>query len=277
MFFEGIKINKKCNSDLSISLQACGMGLVGGRFVHGPKKREENIVHLLIKGRGYLETPDGIFHFKEGDVFCTYSNDTIKYYSDGTKWHFAFINFVGTEAEKLYESIGITRNNPIVHVKNSTSFINVVNQCLNYLKTNDIPSQMRLNAYLFEALSYIENTRGKSNVKLKDTCVAKGLEFMENYYNTGISVDSVTNAIGVERSYFYRLFKSQVGVSPIDYLTTLRINRSKALIESGIDLKTVAASVGINDIYYFSKLFKKTEGLTPSAYRKKFMDEEYNI
>ena len=80
--------------------------MVGGRFVHGPRIREENIMHLLIKGRGYLETPDGKFHFKEGDVFCTHANEVIKYYSDGTKWHFAFICFVGTEAEKLYESIG---------------------------------------------------------------------------------------------------------------------------------------------------------------------------
>ena len=91
---------------------------------------------------------------------------------------------------------------------------------------------------------------------------------MEYYFGDGISASDVSNYLGIERTYFYRIFKSEAGVSPTDYLTNLRIEKAKQLILSGDSFATVASSVGINDIYYFSKLFAKEVGMTPSAYRK---------
>ena len=65
-----------------------------------------------------------------------------------------------------------------------------------------------------------------------------------------------------------RVFKNETGTSPTDFLTKLRIEKSKQLIESGESFSAVASAVGISDIYYFSKLFTKEIGMTPSAYRK---------
>ena len=91
---------------------------------------------------------------------------------------------------------------------------------------------------------------------------------MKYHFGTDISIDDIADAAGIEKSYFQKLFKEQIGVSTISYLNGIRIKKAKELIASGIDFKSVAVAVGINDVYYFSKLFTKTEGITPSAYRK---------
>ncbi len=267
MSVKGIYLNHGCEADSSLSLHSCGIGIFEKSFCHGPNVRSEYIIHYITEGQGYLETSDGTFPFGSGDIFCIYPGEVIKYYTSGSKCHFAFVNFVGTDGKKMYETIGVSHSKPVLHI-NCNSAVEVVQQCMYYLKANDVPSQLRLNAYLLEFLSLIEKNKNKQKAKHKDLCVDKGVAFMDFYFNTDISIDDIAAAAGVERSYFYRVFKQCMGIAPITYLTNVRISKAKELIEAGIDFKTVASAVGISDVYYFSKLFSKVEGITPSAYRK---------
>ena len=71
--------------------------------------------------------------------------------------------------------------------------------------------------------------------------------------------------------YFYisKLFREEVGDSPINYLIKVRLAKAKELIEeSGLPIKAVAKKVGYDDAYHFSKLFKKYYGSPPSSLRK---------
>ena len=74
-------------------------------------------------------------------------------------------------------------------------------------------------------------------------------------------------------SYFSRLFKKETGEGVIDYINKVRIERAKVLLRN-TDLKSseICSMVGVLDSKYFSKLFKKMEGLTPSEYRDSYND-----
>ena len=71
--------------------------------------------------------------------------------------------------------------------------------------------------------------------------------------------------------YISRIFKSEIGDTPIHYLINIRLDRAKELLESGFagSVQEVAAQVGYDDVYHFSKLFKKRYGIPPSQARKK--------
>ena len=93
---------------------------------------------------------------------------------------------------------------------------------------------------------------------------------MQKYFkNPDFSVSAVAGKLGMSETYFRRLFKSEFGVCPVQYLLQLRIAQAKNLLTYGkAKISEVATASGFSDIYYFSRQFKKQTGLTPTEYKR---------
>ena len=75
--------------------------------------------------------------------------------------------------------------------------------------------------------------------------------------------------LGIESSYFSRLFKSKIGMTPMEYLTRVRIEKAEQLLKfPPYSVKNVAKAVGFSDPLYFSKMFKKHTGMNPTEFSK---------
>ena len=75
--------------------------------------------------------------------------------------------------------------------------------------------------------------------------------------------------MGINRSYLYTVFKDKSGISPKEYLTRFRVRQAKSLLkETALPVSAVAASVGYEDNLYFSKVFRRVSGISPTEYRK---------
>ena len=85
-----------------------------------------------------------------------------------------------------------------------------------------------------------------------------------------ITLDSIASHVGFSRFYFSKLFKQFKGVNFIDYLTLVRINKSKELLKDPkLSVKDISYTVGYSDPNYYTSVFKKTEGITPTEYRSR--------
>ena len=96
----------------------------------------------------------------------------------------------------------------------------------------------------------------------------------QNFANPNLMLQDVAKAVNMSKSRFSTVFSQQSGQSFTDFLIYLRLNKAKELLR-GTDQKSsqIAREVGYNDAHYFSYIFKKTTGLTPSDYRSQFQNQ----
>ncbi len=97
----------------------------------------------------------------------------------------------------------------------------------------------------------------------------------ENIGNAELKIEDLANAVNLGRTVFYEKMKSIVGMSPIDFLRHIRLQRAEELVAKSTDtFSQIAYSVGFTDPKYFGKCFKKATGMTPSEYREKAKAEK---
>jgi len=98
--------------------------------------------------------------------------------------------------------------------------------------------------------------------------VQKAIEYVHHHYHRDLGIDEVAEAAGVSCSYFCVLFKQQTGSTFLDYLTRYRIDKACSILRnSDVKVFQVAPLVGYQDPKYFTQVFKKIVGMTPSEYR----------
>ncbi|MNI21867.1 HTH-type transcriptional activator Btr [compost metagenome] len=94
------------------------------------------------------------------------------------------------------------------------------------------------------------------------------LAYMNDHYMKDIKVDQLAKLAGFSTNHFTRSFKHQMNMTPTEYLVKQRIAKSKQLLFSSEKMKEVAQQVGYKDEHYFSRVFKKAEGIAPTLYLK---------
>ncbi|MDB5054654.1 MAG: putative response regulatory protein [Bacilli bacterium] len=96
-------------------------------------------------------------------------------------------------------------------------------------------------------------------------------KFIEKNYKEDISLQDIANHFYLSREYISRKFKLEFGINLSDYLSNIRMEKAKILLlNPHLRITQIAETVGYNDEKYFSKVFKKTTGLSPNEYRKQY-------
>jgi AraC-like DNA-binding protein len=95
------------------------------------------------------------------------------------------------------------------------------------------------------------------------------LTYLENYFHEELNVEHLAYKIGLSRFHFSRLFKQLTDKSVMEYINDIRIHRAEYLLHNTrMTVTEIAMAVGFQDIYYFSRMFKKSRGMSPSEVRK---------
>ncbi|MDD7219338.1 MAG: helix-turn-helix domain-containing protein [Clostridia bacterium] len=143
------------------------------------------------------------------------------------------------------------RSNYIKEIQACSDMEGLKNWFLN--KTGEICSNME-SAKEKEALSIIE----------------KAQSYINENFKKDISLDDVSRMANISPYYFSKLFKQETGKNFIEYLTEIRLRHAKDLLQnSGYSIKEICGECGYSDPNYFSRIFKKYEGVTPSEFRER--------
>lgn len=93
----------------------------------------------------------------------------------------------------------------------------------------------------------------------------------KKYMEPDLSVEMICDCLGKSRSYLSRMFKENTGMNLLDYLHTTRLTEAKKLLnETDLGISEIASRVGYYSGWTLARVFKRYEGITPTAYRKAF-------
>lgn len=257
-------------------LASCGYEKCEGPFFCSPDELDSFRVFNVLDGEGTFEINGEKYDAEKGDFFIFRPGVRIKYSSEGAQklWTFCWLSFGGTDAEFYLSETGAT--GLFLKKRSETrAFYNAVIKCLDLCEGKYGVSQTEVNSKLLEAISALKPRRGQK-VRLRASEQAeRALHFIEYNYMKGITARDVTAELNIDRTHFFRIFKAKTGSSPEQYIMRLRIKKAKELLETTSYTVTETASlVGVSDVYYFSKLFKKAEGISPTEYRKAAQSEK---
>jgi AraC family L-rhamnose operon regulatory protein RhaS len=99
--------------------------------------------------------------------------------------------------------------------------------------------------------------------------VSRALEFIEEHFSDPINIEDIVSHSQVSRRHFFRLFEQAVGVSPMEYLKKLRLQKAASmLLTTNASVTQIAFACGFNDSNYFSSLYHKEFGMSPSHFKK---------
>ena len=137
-----------------------------------------------------------------------------------------------------------------------------------YWISDSLDKQLKCNMLLTGIINLLlVKTYGNDVAYDKVRKVNKLIEFMTEHYHHQITLDTLASSIKISPNYLCTLFKEVTNKTPTEYLLNIRINKAKELLKDGLSVTEVSSVVGFNDIYYFSKCFKKYSGLSPSQYK----------
>lgn len=105
----------------------------------------------------------------------------------------------------------------------------------------------------------------------KNYAVKQIINYLNENYNQKISLEQIAHNMYLSPVYISKIFKEETGESPINYLINIRLEKARDILvkTDNSSIKSIANEVGYEDVYHFSKLFKKYYGISPLYYRKR--------
>lgn len=240
---------------------------------------------FVMSGVGRYRIDDGIVPVQEGDLLII--NPGVKHQAlacpeaETTATEF-FVGASGIRIPGLPENaLPVPGNGHVLHTSGDLRQ-KLFKICSSMEAEKAVRRQGRyfmLKSYLMQMILLVvreqcepeENPQGYAFESVnKKYVVEKMVNYFEDHFNEKISLDQVAENMYLSPFYISKIFKSETGDTPIRHLINIRLEKAKELLENGYkgSIQEVAASVGYDDAYHFSKLFKKHYGVSPSHVRK---------
>jgi len=237
----------------------------------GPGIRDYYLVHYIKSGKGVFKAGGREFELHTGQMFFIFPEDISYYIADVSEpWHYCWLSFGGSSAASYLNQAGITLQNPIFTINDNKQIPNCLMQMLdNY---DNVPAhRLRFFGLMYSFMSYLIENSQSSTIKASsiEQYFGRAAEYISQNYSHQLSVEGIASFVGIDRKYLYQIFKKTCGVSPESYIIQFRMDRACELMgNAALTISNIAHSIGYNDPLLFSRMFRKSLGVSPTEYRK---------
>lgn len=231
---------------------------------------DSHILIYCISGEGWFESQGQRWKIQAGDMLFVLANEPHAYASrEDDLWEIQWVHFNGHRAAAFLALISVTPNSPVVHVGHQFKLVAQFNEILVLCQLGySLFILIQIGGMFRQILSRVALDLSFAPSNQKGLDVEKTIQLMQERISTNLSVSELATAVNLSESHFSRQFHSKTGYSPLDYFIRLKMQRAcDRLYATDLPIQEIGRSLGYSDPYYFSRLFKKTIGVSPRQFR----------
>lgn len=253
--------------DRELEINSCGCQIVSDKDYSVTRTRIDYTVMYLSAGKAVVYINGKPTELTEGDVLLYLPNTLQRHiYLQKDNCVNKFVHFSG-RVGKVLEGDPVR----IIHVASRSEFESNFDRLIRAYCRIDRNRELLCDGYLRTLIALINDSEELAE-NPKDAMqerIRMVINVINTHINEPIDLDSCANMCFVSRERFNHMFKEQTGCPPLQYINKVKIERAKQLLcDSGMTVNDCAETLGFTDVNYFSRLFRKITGISPSKYRK---------
>jgi AraC family transcriptional regulator of arabinose operon len=241
-------------------------------YFERPNGSRQLILILCVQGKGWVRFDRREYSVAPGQLLVIRPNQPHSYGADAVQpWTIYWCHAAGSVAERFGESLISENTSPVLGIGDYPRLITLFTEMLDELEHGYGLSHLLLSS---SALSYLLALIWKFSRVKGENCVDSTVrvrqvaEQLRQHPERAVSVGVLAAIANLSVSHFCNSFKRITGFAPVEYLLHIRIQRACVLLDTTDEpIKHIASEVGFSDPLYFSRVFTKVHGMSPSAYR----------
>lgn len=238
-----------------------------------PSTISYNKMYYIKDGKSAITINDELFYPEPGDLLfipegCQHSYALFQSKSL-TKYWCHFTAYIGSQPLCSLFSFPYMINIS----KDGVLLESTFDKLIHAYRSNDAASVILSQSALLELIHFYLHTLSPEQLTFStlksSTDMGTILQYMDKHLGDKITLNNLASVVNIHPNYLARLFKEQFGMAPIQYINLQRIHVAKKLLENNMpSIKAIADQTGFESPYYFSQVFRKHTGLTPTEFRK---------
>lgn len=239
-----------------------------------PHGADQHILIYCLEGSGRVKIGKDSYTIHPGNFFIVPIKTAHLYASDEkSPWTIYWIHFKGTMSNEIIKSFENQFQKNIGHIVFNEISLSLFNEIYRQLErgySNDTLAYVNMSFWHLLS-SFLYNGKCDTYRKQADkTPVDIAIDFLSASIEQPLTLDQMANAVNLSASHFSYLFKQKTGFPPIEYFNHLKVQKAcQYLLFTDLRVKEISQKLGIEDQYYFSRMFTKVMGMSPNKYKEK--------
>jgi len=265
-------------NDIDWGLYVLGVGKGVSAWNAFPRKGrilQDYALVYVFKGGGILETlcNDGTEKIsrtvEEGSFIMLFPDVWHCYYPrEQSEWEEFWVIFNGNIADSIVNKKFFSTSAPLIHTGIRMDLLQQFSGLLDTAISEQIQGKQRkMSAIVLDIMGSLRTIIDYPPEKNYPSPVAKAAQYIEKNFLNKINGKTLSSSSGLSYSHFRRLFKQTTGASPHQYQITVKINKAKEMLSAGkYSIKEISEQLNFKDQYYFSRIFSRKTGVSPSKW-----------
>lgn len=230
-------------------------------------------VFYCTGGAGELHIREDTYHVTEGCAFFLKENEPHSYSGLDEAWKLDFMGFSGSICASLLESLNLSESGAF-RLQRGETFSSALRDIFEYIETEKEQDRKVLSVMCYSCLLEMSRDRDwilADHDKPQEETIQRIMAYLQKNFNRPVTLQDIANEVGLSKEYMCSYFKERMNQTIMHVLMDIRIMNACVLLGQYPEkrVKEIAGMCGFENVSYFCSVFRKHQGMSADAYRKR--------